>query len=160
MSVTEDITKLNGKTSEQQAREVLEQAQHINLNEVAPEPVEVTLHEYVEDPETHRRKLVTTQHTIETHVPMRLFNRMIATQKRVREARTTWLANNGKEEPEPEDDPSLVWQTQQVLAIWKLTEPEMTLERLQEGLDITQVEGLFTRFFARSLNLLNPKSEQ
>jgi len=164
-----DITQLNGNTevTVQQARTMLDQGLQINLNEVAPEAVEVSLREYVPVTEQGadgqsrtRNKLVTTQHLIETSVPMKLFNRMVATQKRAQEQRRVWLAKTGAENQEPEDDPMLAWQLQQVFVIWRLTEPEMTLDRLEMGLDIAQVQGLFARFFARYLNLLRTAGNQ
>ena len=50
-------------------------------------------------------------------------------------------------------EPTLIWMAKEVLRVWKLTpgEHDMTLKRLLLGLDMLQVKGLFSRFFAASL---------
>lgn len=48
-------------------------------------------------------------------------------------------------------EPTLIWMAKEVLRVWKLTEHDMTLKRLLLGLDMAQVKGLFSRFFAESL---------
>lgn len=135
-----------------------DKAQEKALNEVAPLPVDVQVREYVEAGATlpdgstaTRRTVVEATHTIESYVPARIFNRMVATQKKAYQARQKWLDTVEPDERDASDDPALIWQQQQIWNVWKLTEPDMTLERLQEGLDIVQVQGLFARFFTSYL---------
>lgn len=141
-----------------------------DLDEVAPEPVAVTLREYIERAETDadghsvmRRRLVVRRALIETFVPMQVFNRMMADRRIALLLRagatgasasalpTAVAADAAAADDEPADDPMLDWMQRSVLRVWRLTEPDMTLDRLALGLSFQQMQGLFARFFGELL---------
>ncbi len=141
-----------------------------DLDEVAPEPVAVTLREYIERAETDadghsvmRRRLVVRRALIETFVPMQVFNRMMADRRIALLLRagatgasasalpTAVAADADAADDEPADDPMLDWMQRSVLRVWRLTEPDMTLDRLALGLSFQQMQGLFARFFGELL---------
>lgn len=171
---TEDI-------SLEQARELLDGFAAVNLDEVSPETVTVAFREFTEDKHSKAGYRVEIVHKeIETFVPMFLFNRMMANQKRVAK-----LRKQRQEKPVEEDvnddetfdllaeddadfahvtdqmftdilrasEPAMVWQAKEVLAVWRLTpgEENMSLKRLLLGLDLAKLEGLFMRFFGEKL---------
>ena len=49
----------------------------------------------------------------------------------------------------------IAWMTEQVWAVWVLSEPDMTYEALMEGLGFQKVFGLFNVFFGDLLRNLN-----
>lgn len=167
------------EVSLEQARELLDGFAAVNLDEVSPETVTVAFREFVEDKHAPAGYCVDIVHKeIETFVPMFLFNRMIANQKRVAK-----LRKQAREKPVDEDtdetfdlfaeeeadftkltdqmfndilrgsEPAMVWQAKEVLAVWRLTpgEENMSLKRLLLGLDLAKLEGLFMRFFGEKL---------
>jgi molecular chaperone DnaK (HSP70) len=124
-----------------------------NLKVIAPLPVEVTFF----DGDAERTA------KIKTRVPMSVFHEMLGTRQKVRkEVRRQKLAilrsteNDGTEEvtemlkeeaKEVEQEIMTRWLVEQVLAVWRRTEPDMTFEQLENGLEFEQVEALFSRFF-------------
>lgn len=153
------------------AQQFFEQSAAQNLDEVAPEPVSVTIREYVERTEEDaegrpvtRRRLVVRSAQIETFVPMRVFNRMMASRRVALARRATlaaqradvgaWAAADAADDGDddnPADDPVMQWMQQNVLRVWQLTEPDMTADRLENGLSFQQIQGLFARFFGEML---------
>ncbi len=140
--------------STHQMETFVEQGLAVNLDEATPDPVSVTVREWVEvqvpQPDgtsRTRRQWTTRQALIETYVPMRVFNRMLASRRVALAARAAYQAREAAGTVEEETDPLLLWMQQQVHAVWVLTEPDMTLQALQDGLTLQQVQGLFTRFF-------------
>jgi hypothetical protein len=163
-----------------EARELLDGFAAVNLDEVSPETVTVALREYAEDKHAKAGYRVDIAHKeIQTFVPMFMFNRMLANQKRVAKLRKQRQVSKPEEE-EAEDDfdflaedepnftkltdelfndilresePAIVWQAKEVLNVWRLTpgEQDMTLKKLLLGLDLAKIEGLFTRFFGGML---------
>ncbi|MBF6588932.1 MAG: hypothetical protein IVW57_00190 [Ktedonobacterales bacterium] len=148
-----------------------------NLDEVAPESLTVSLYEYVDVPppppppppvdgDTRdtgddvvimpTRRLRRRRYRIETRVPMMIFNRMLAGRQRAMRARAAYLAHGGS--ANDGGDPMLQWMQEQVLAVWQLSDPAMTLDRLAEGLDFQQVQGLFARFFGELLRQQQSKA--
>jgi hypothetical protein len=47
------------------------------------------------------------------------------------------------------------WMSTQVLNVWTLTEPDMTMEKLRDGVGFQKIFGLFNLFFANQLAGLN-----
>lgn len=128
----------------EKAAQWLDEALAVNVGEVTAEPVTVALVEYkqktVTDEDGTERTVnrrITTSHEIDTFVPMRIFNRMIA-------ERETAIGKG--------PDALLQWQVNCVLAVWQLTEPDMTRDRLIDGLGFKAIGGLFARFFKDELN--------
>ena len=163
----------------EQARELLDGFAAVNLDEVSPETVTVALREFVEDKHAKAGYRVEVAHKeIETFVPMFMFNRMLANQKRVAKLRKQRRVQSEEDEHEEdfdflaedepnfskltdqmfndilrESEPAIVWQAKEVLNVWRLTkgEEDMTLKKLLLGLDLPKIEGLFTRFFGGML---------
>ena len=175
-----DIPELRQEQSLREARQFIEQAASVNLDEMSPEVLTVTFREFV--PDKHHGYKVEVQHKeISTFVPMFLLNRMLANQKKAQKLRERFKAGiqavvteTAEEEAEeffadarPLDfmaltdnmfmdtirnsEPMLIWQAKEVLAVWQLTEPDMTLKRLLLGLDFEKLNGLFSRFFGAML---------
>lgn len=125
-----------------QAQDWLDDATLVNLEEIAPEPVRVRIAHYVEE-ERADEDGVTRKHrtlksrvaTIEKYVPMVVYNRMLRTMGKMQRDKETgnaeWLA----------------FVSEQVLSVWKLSEPDMTAEELAEGLDLKKQQKLFDVFF-------------
>lgn len=135
--------------AEEMARRLMESS--TNFDEVLPEPVMVRIVEFVEyeaelnGQKVYRRKPVQRVAEINTYVPLRVLHKMMASQEKIRRiqaARANPNQIDGAMQQEMID-----WITQQVLSVWKLTEPDMTAERLQEGLDLKKIMGLFSLFF-------------
>lgn len=130
----------------------------VNLDEVLAEPVAVAFVDW-EDVEEDlpngskkirkRRRVRTAQ--IETYVPMSVFNRMMKMQ---RDLRAATLAAGGAPDPER----NLAMMTDAVLMVWQLTEPDMTRERLEEGLTFAKIGKLFALFFGEALRLNGSKA--
>jgi hypothetical protein len=133
--------------------------QSTDFSEVLPEPIEVTLIEY-EETEVGERKdgtpiirrdPVARSAFINTYVPMKVFHQMMASQERLRKAQA---AN-----PSDSDQQAMLgWMTQQVLAVWQLTEPDMDFDVLSEGLSFQKILGLFSAFFGNQLKLLQQQA--
>lgn len=135
-----------------------QEALAVNLDEVVAEPVSVAIVEYADVSEelpngsavTRRRRTVRTAQ-IDTYVPMSIFNRMMKMQ---RELRASTVAAGGGPDPER----NFAMMTDAVLMVWKLTEPDMTRERLEEGLTFAKIGKLFALFFGEALRLNGSKA--
>lgn len=96
----------NGGITLEQAKEMISEFSAVNLDEVAPEVLKVTFREFVPgaDGSGYTIKVVTKE--IHTWVPMFLFNRMLANQKRMQKLRRQLAARDQSEEQsEPETGP-------------------------------------------------------
>lgn len=129
-----------------------------NLEIVAPAPVRVTFMEEGPDGEEQPRLA-----EIRTYVPVFIFNEMLRDRQRVlKDVRRKKLAitrseeNDGtpeviemlqEEAKELEQAIMGEWVQEQVLKVWKRTEKNMTFEKFTHGLQLDQVQELFTRFF-------------
>lgn len=117
----------------------------VNLDEVVIDDVVVSIVErapvQLEDG-TEILKAKVRKATISTYVPMQIFNSMMQTYSPIAQA-------------EPAE--RLRWVAEQVLAVWKLTEPQMTLDRLVNGLDFDKISALFAHFFADQLRRQNAR---
>jgi hypothetical protein len=76
---------------------------------------------------------------------MKIFHQMMASQEKVKNIRS--IGTDGGQMNAQNQEAMLGWMVDQVLAVWNLTEPEMTNEELSEGLDFQKVLGLFSAFF-------------
>jgi hypothetical protein len=132
----------------------------VTFQDVLPQPIEVVLVEYItyeagkraDGSPIIRRKLSQRTTMIESYVPMKVFHGMMASQGKIKQFQK---ATSGKAEVNAEDQKEMLdWMSKQVLAVWKLTEPDMTEERLSEGLDFQKVLGLFQSFFGDRLKQL------
>lgn len=133
-----------------QANALMEEAAAVNLDEVLISTVSVAFVEWLPvekqsvDGQPVTRYSPQVRHAeISDYVPMHLLNRMIAGEKKARRAREYYLAGDENFT----QDPHLAWMSEQIFAVWKLTEPDMTQERFQKGLNFDQIQGLFSRFF-------------
>lgn len=120
------------------------------FDEVLPEPINISIVEFVEyktkDGITRRKPHIRVAE-IYTYVPMKIFHRMMASQEKIRaiqEVRARAL--DGKLDDESQQT-MLHWMVDQVLQVWNLTEPDMTSDKLTEGLGFKKVIGLFGVFF-------------
>jgi hypothetical protein len=151
---------------QQQATTFLESVESVNLEEVTTGvvrvfiedtrlvPLSATDNPLDEDPDRPGYKRVPHPRIAEirNYVPMRVFNRMLATRAKVmkeRKAYQTALAQG--DEDDATADPIVEWMLDQVLAVWKLSEPSMTKDRLLDGLEFEKVSALFSRFFGKLL---------
>ena len=132
------------------------------FDEVLPEPIRVSLIDFKnkdtgEKDEDGNPILVREPRAriayINTYVPMKVLHRMMSSQEKLR--RMQGLAKAGASEEG--NQVMLTWMTEQVLEVWRLTEPNMTAEKLSEGLSYQKIFGLFGRFFGDLLKQLNAK---
>jgi hypothetical protein len=131
----------------QNVDDVLSDAMSVNLSQVIPPVVDVDVMEYVPDPEDPERFVLKTRTAhINCYVPMRIFHQMLASRQKMLESLRQEEAGVGAGEGANQSD-MMAWMTEQVLQVWKLTERNMTLERLETGLTFDVIFGLFTRFF-------------
>ena len=128
-----------------------------SFDEMLPQPVRVSLVDFqpyeagkdLSGQPIIRNKPVIRTAEISTYVPMKIFHGLIASQEKLNRIRKA-----GAEGGAPSDE-MLQWMSEQVLAVWKLTEPDMTLDRLTSGLDMFKIMGLFQHFFGSLLNRAN-----
>jgi hypothetical protein len=178
--MSDEIEQIEGGMSLSEAREMMEDISSVNLDEVAPQTVTVAFRDIVQHKDgSYEMELVHKE--IRTFVPMFLFNRMLANQKKAQKARKKWQAerttakaseeeqaiDDFEAEPEAfdfmamadeayrrllaESDPMILWQAREVLTVWQLTDKSMSLKRLLLGLNFERITGLFSRFFGGML---------
>jgi hypothetical protein len=120
------------------------------FDEVLPEPITVSLIEFIEEKTKDgitRRKPKVRVAEINTYVPMKIFHRMMASQEKIRAIQEVRAkAVDGKLD-DGSQQTMLLWMVDQVLQVWQLTEPDMTGDKLTEGLSFQKVIGLFGVFF-------------
>lgn len=139
VEVTPDVTEF--------ANNYLEEVRNVNLDEVVIDevPVAITIYTQVSETDPDGFDVVRTtarvRHAnIRTKVPMRVFNKMLMAHDQMMK--------------ESAAEKKIDWMTEQVLAVWKVTEPNMTKDELIDGLEFEQISGLFSRFFDKQLRLL------
>lgn len=128
-----------------------------SFDEVLPEPIKIVWAEYVsyqerleDGREVTKRRLVRRESEINTYVPVKILNRMMASQERIKKLQG--LRNKGADQIDGQSQQEMIdWMAQQVLNVWQLTEPDMSLERLQEAFDFKRLFGLFNLFFGSLL---------
>lgn len=131
------------------------------FDEVLPEPIKIVWGEYVDYRETledgrevTRRRLVRRVSEINTYVPVKILNRMMASQERIKKIQA--LRTKSPDQVDGQSQQEMIdWMSQQVLNVWQLTEPDMTIEKLQEAFDFKKIFGLFNLFFGSLLAGLN-----
>ena len=147
-SMTEALQQeLATQAQMERTEQYVEAAMAVNLDEVTDDTVTVTIKEYRTDPETHRRVATSRKVVLDSFVPMKIFNKMMAGRQkmlRLQKLRQQATDNGGEVN---EDDPQFTWIMQSVLNVWNQTEPEMTMERLEDGLNFAFINKLFTIFF-------------
>lgn len=152
----------NGLTVVEGELEGIDEELTNNLEIIAPSPVRVSLMEQMPG-ENGEITLMPVTHTIRTYVPMSIFLEMLRNRqtvfKQIRRRKLEILRspeNDGSPEvkeilaeemKEVEQELLYGWIIDQILAVWKLTEKDMTFERLAGGLQHKQGEELFSRFF-------------
>jgi hypothetical protein len=132
-----------------------------DFSDVLPEAVDVPFAEYIEYKAGERsdgtpiirRKLERRIAHIETYVPMSVFHKMMASQERIRKFQAMKKGENGQMDPENQKQ-MLGWMVDQILEVWKLTEPDMSAEKLIEGLGFQNTMRLFGLFFGDQLKSL------
>ena len=131
------------------------------FDDVLPEPIQVTLVEYVtEEYEENgklrqRRRPARRTALINTYVPMRVLHSMMASQEKLRRLQNLQKEVQDGQVSSGGQQAMIEWMTEQVLAVWKLTEPDMTAEALADGLSFQKVFGLFKLFFGDLLASMN-----
>lgn len=131
------------------------------FDEVLPEPITVTWVEFVEgekqlpDGRTIKvRKPFQRKSEINTYVPVRILNKMMASQEKIK--RIQAARSKGPENIDMQTQQEMVsWMEEQVLNVWQLSEPDMTIEQLHDGLDFKKIFGLFSFFFGNLLGTFN-----
>lgn len=161
------VGKVNGHTATEgvmgAAWEDLTNATTIEADQ-HPEVLRVTFHEYIErleegpdgQMEPRRRRTERTAE-IDTFVPAAVIDEVLQEVDQIPEALRQAV---GKSVPlsffKSGDQ---VWIYRQVLRVWQLSEPRMTLPRLMGGIEFPQVLGLFGQLYARPLMLMNKKEQ-
>lgn len=126
---------------------------NIDLEEVLPQPINVRFVEWVEEPVLNEdgtpvlingmpeMTLVAKSRIqkLNTYVPVYMLTKVAAMKRKVQKA--------ADDEDGDKETAALELFTDSVWEVWKLTQPSMTLQRLEKGLDFKQVKGLFARFF-------------
>lgn len=133
------------------------------FDEVLPEPITVTWIEFIDgekqlsDGRTVKiRKPVQRTSEINTYVPVRILNKMMSSQEKIK--RIQAARAKGPENIDMQTQQEMVnWMEEQVLNVWQLSEPDMTIEMLHDGLDFKKTFGLFNFFFG---NLLGASNKQ
>lgn len=148
-------------TSEEEAKQYLNLLQtSTSFDEVLPEPITVTWVEYVpfevtleDGRKVTRRKPVNRKSEINTYVPVVILHKMMASQEKLKKLQAI-RAKNAEIDSGMQQE-MIGWMHQQVLNVWQLTEPDMTLDKLSEGIDFKKTFGLFNCFFGNLLTGLS-----
>jgi hypothetical protein len=146
----EQITISLEEAQQQRIERALEADAGLDLEENAPQPVKVLCRErrlvdllddngkpVLDDngkPE-QRYEYYARFALIETYVPTELLMQVMLLREKTNEMR------------QYSEVDGMAFVCEQVLKVWKLSEPNMTLERLKRILDYPKIEGLFGRFF-------------
>lgn len=127
------------------------------FDDMIPEPIKVSIVAFLEEDVTvggikmRRRKPVSRVAEIGTYVPMLILNKMMKSQAQIRKLQAM-REQSGDTEVQAE---TMQWMAEQVCAVWQLSEPDMTVQKLMEGLDFKKILGLFNLFFGNLLQGLN-----
>jgi hypothetical protein len=98
-----NLNEQNGSVTLEQAQEVLEGFSSVNLDEVSPEVIRVAFRELHPGPGGQGVVVTTSVKEINTWVPMFLFNRMLANQKKVQQARRLHTLREAAKEAREEE---------------------------------------------------------
>lgn len=130
------------------------------FDEVLPVPIKVSFMDFVpyeagkdlNGKPIIRNKPVPRLAEISTYVPMKIFHGLLASQRKIAKIRNAATKADGEI-----DEETFNWMAEQVLSVWKLTEPDMTFDRLVSGLDPFKLMGLFALFFDNLLKKMGQK---
>lgn len=146
--------------NDEQVQSFLNSMDTVDLEDMSVSVVRVGIQDYklVHDPQYPggmRRQANPRVAELLNFVPMRIFNQMLASRNRILKQREQFLKTKAEENEAA--DPMIGWMLQQVLAVWKLTpgEEDMTLERLEDGLDFPKIYKLFSLFFDKMMKQMN-----
>lgn len=132
----------------------------VDFDEIVPEPVTVTWIDFQEykdkvgDLNVIRRKPVKRSSLINTYVPVKVLNKMMAGQDKMRKLQALRAKDPTQVNGDIQQE-MVIWMADQILNVWKLSEPEMTLDKLLEGVDLKKILGLFSLFFGNLLTGMN-----
>jgi len=123
----------------------------VNLDEVTVEELKIAVIEHRPEAYTDEGGVERTRNRsyvrhayISTHVPNRVFNQMIAGRAQLlKDLKRRGIADKAEIQLE-----QAKWAINPVWWVWKLSEEDMTLERLDAILSGMQTQKLFLRFFA------------
>ena len=127
------------------------------FDDMLPEPIQVSIVTFVEEDvmvgnvKMRRRRPTARIAEIGTYVPMLVLNKMMKSQTKIKQLQDL-RANSGDTDVQTE---TMQWMAEQVCEVWKLSEPEMTPQKLMEGLDFKKILGLFNIFFGNLLQGMN-----
>ncbi len=157
MNVSQNGDITLDEAGQQQAASFFESLEAVNLDEVTTTTIRVGLRDFrivqdIDDEGNYiiengqkkmRREFYNRTALIQNYVPMLVLNQMMAARKRVLRLRQEYI-----NDPQGENvDPMLNWMLEQVLVVWQVSEPDMTLEHLGTILPFEKMSRLFTLFF-------------
>ena len=144
----------------EQVQSFLNSMDTVDLEDMSVSTIRVGIQDYrmVHDPQFPggmRRQANPRIAEIINFVPMRIFNQMLASRNKIMRQREKFLQS--KAEEQEQTDPMIEWMLRQVLEVWKLTpgEEDMTLDRLENGLDFQKIYRLFTLFFDKMMKQMS-----
>lgn len=148
----DDQTGALTEAERERAQPFLNSLESVDLEEMTITTVRVGIRDVrtVKDEDGTARRVANPRIAeINNFVPMRVFNRMLSSRNKVMKQRQQYaLIKDGLDVGE-DVDPMVEWMLTQILEVWKLTpgEEDMTLARLEDGLDFAKIYKLFTIFF-------------
>ncbi len=152
-----DVAALREQAQAEQALNTLDRLGSVNLDEVTTDIVPVAFVEFEphESGGVKRMKPRVRHAEIIDYVPMYLLNRALANERKIKKIRAKIDA---EEMEEPEEDVQMTSLQRSVYEVWKLSEPEMTFDRFKVGLELSQVMGLYNRFFGVRFRQMTSKA--
>jgi hypothetical protein len=141
---------LDGARARVNLKLLQEQSTEVDLANVDFPVLTVSFMEWEEITDSEGRKRVKRRQRmaeIDSYTPMQMLHRMLAERAKV-------MAGESARDPAA----NLALMTSAVLWVWAQSEPDMTLDRLQRGLTLKQIQALFFRFFTAELGM-NPATE-
>lgn len=133
------------------------------FDDVLPEPINITIVEFIDEAyeqdgiKRQRRRPVRRTALINTYVPMKILHSMMASQEKLRRLQTLQKDVQEGQLSQGNQQAMIEWMTEQVLAVWRLTEPDMSADALANGLSFQKVFGLFKLFFGDLLASMNQR---
>lgn len=129
-----------------QALDMVQQIKLVNADEHIPDEVVIKFREWetIEEPDENgtmrkRNKARVRTARISSFVPTDVFIQMMSSQQARKDANDKSLGTQ------------IRWMQEQILMVWKLSEEDMTLPRLQKGIDALKTMELYFDFFGKTL---------
>lgn len=146
-------------SEQQRVQPFLSSMESVDLEEMTISTVRVGIRDVliVSDKDGTARRIANPRIAeINNFVPMRVFNRMLSSRNKVMKLRQQHVMAKDRPDVGEDVDPMVQWMLAQILEVWKLTpgEEDMTLERLEDGLDFPKIYKLFTIFFDKMMKQL------